>query len=636
MAEGSRRRRRQSEAGAEPQASSPPQSAVTPKDPTKQSNPEGKIFARNLTARAAYRVPGNPVVTRPEDAVANCFPGLEIDVRNLDRRFFPGLVFEFITEGARLAYVDLYEDPDLKLDTEAATELKGRLTEEEETLAEGTWFLDTIEQKGKKISVRRLGDTEVWRIVRSLERAPVTISLRQRRTNATLGFAGWRRQFTDETTGVINAAYKPGELMQGLCSPWQHDFRDCACFYWASNHPDIVLGERYPGESVTPDEPYDPTVPLDWLRSDRAPARATEALGTIDKNRPHQIDHFQVNSVWQDLSIVVEGREISGLYIPQTIKTANPLRSPGELASELVDTLGPLEIALTFEYLYAWSSLLSEDEVQDEALRGALAFAREQLLLVAVSEMQHLRWVNQLLWRLYHAKLIPDEDFSKPQFEPVLVRARKIPTSSATALMQLLPQDTEQRKERRATLVEQFVNTDRAVSSASKEPRDAALRPLTPAVILDFIAVEHPSGAIDGAYAKVIATLRQEGYPEHMVELALRIASDGVQHEKRFREIREALSFFFPQDGAAEDASYLRRGFKEAALEDAAPAAAALQAIKNFLREAYGAAARRELEDSGEQIANARIAMTHLRDVADALARKSRGIPFFDIWDNLP
>ena len=55
-----------------------------------------KVFPRNLTARAAYRVSGNPAVTRPEDAVANCFPGLELDVRNLDRRFFPGLVFEFV------------------------------------------------------------------------------------------------------------------------------------------------------------------------------------------------------------------------------------------------------------------------------------------------------------------------------------------------------------------------------------------------------------------------------------------------------------------------------------------------------------------------------------------------------------
>ena len=54
-----------------------------------------KIFPRNLTARAERRIAGNPDNTRLESGVANCFPGLEFDHRNLDRRFFPGLVFDF-------------------------------------------------------------------------------------------------------------------------------------------------------------------------------------------------------------------------------------------------------------------------------------------------------------------------------------------------------------------------------------------------------------------------------------------------------------------------------------------------------------------------------------------------------------
>src|SRR5437870_229833 len=94
-----------------------------------------KILPRNLTARASYLVPGNPVITRPEDAVANDYPGLELDVRNLDRRFFPGLVFDFVARddiyadyteperyGALLRYVD-FDDPDLLTDTPAANDL---------------------------------------------------------------------------------------------------------------------------------------------------------------------------------------------------------------------------------------------------------------------------------------------------------------------------------------------------------------------------------------------------------------------------------------------------------------------------------------------------------------------------------
>ena len=36
------------------------------------------------------------------------------------------------------------------------------------------------------------------------------------------------------------AAIESGELTQSLCSPWQHDYRDCVCFYWAASRPDFV------------------------------------------------------------------------------------------------------------------------------------------------------------------------------------------------------------------------------------------------------------------------------------------------------------------------------------------------------------------------------------------------------------
>src|ERR1035438_10367252 len=66
-----------------------------------------KIFPLNLTAKAATVVTGNPVTTRLEGGVSNCFPGLEFDHRNLDRRFFPGLVFSFgDAGGAPLVAVD--------------------------------------------------------------------------------------------------------------------------------------------------------------------------------------------------------------------------------------------------------------------------------------------------------------------------------------------------------------------------------------------------------------------------------------------------------------------------------------------------------------------------------------------------
>jgi hypothetical protein len=51
---------------------------------------------RGQTPEAAARVTaGNPISTRLESGVGNCFPGLEFDMRNLERRFFPFLEVEF-------------------------------------------------------------------------------------------------------------------------------------------------------------------------------------------------------------------------------------------------------------------------------------------------------------------------------------------------------------------------------------------------------------------------------------------------------------------------------------------------------------------------------------------------------------
>jgi hypothetical protein len=47
--------------------------------------------------------------------------------------------------------------------------------------------------------------------------------------------------FFEETTAVISRALaEAGELTQGLCSPWQNDYRECSCYYWASARPDYV------------------------------------------------------------------------------------------------------------------------------------------------------------------------------------------------------------------------------------------------------------------------------------------------------------------------------------------------------------------------------------------------------------
>ena len=74
-----------------------------------------KLLPRNATAlrktqdstRAPRLVAGNSVATRLESGVGNCFPGLECDLRNLERRFFPFLEVDLGDTSIDVISVDL-------------------------------------------------------------------------------------------------------------------------------------------------------------------------------------------------------------------------------------------------------------------------------------------------------------------------------------------------------------------------------------------------------------------------------------------------------------------------------------------------------------------------------------------------
>src|SRR6266404_5304023 len=173
-----------------------------------------KIFPLNLTARAATVVTGNPVTTRLEGGVGNCFPGLEFDHRNLDRRFFPGLVFAMgAAQGVELVAVDT-TDPDLSPNTfeglpadappaDVQTALRTALNSANgNALRQPGWSLESITQGGKTIAVNNLDGMVAWRLVRSLEPGPVTIVLARGAGNPRqIELAGWRRRFISTSTG---------------------------------------------------------------------------------------------------------------------------------------------------------------------------------------------------------------------------------------------------------------------------------------------------------------------------------------------------------------------------------------------------------------------------------------------------
>ena len=584
-----------------------------------------KIFPRNLTARAAYQVVGNPDSTRPEDAVGNCYPGLEADLRNLDRRFFPGLVFNFVARrdidapytdkqryGALLAYTDPWGDTDLQPDAVARLEERERswvqplagpllaaLTGDQgDSLATGEWYIDWIEQCGRQLSMMQvmpdgsksgLDGLFVWRLLRGIERGPVTIALTRRDHPAPpVILHGWRRFFTNTRTGVISEAYQPGELTQALCSPWQHDFRDCSCHYWPANRPDIVHLAVAPGEPVLPNgEATDAaraTMLVDWMRADRALEVTGAALNTMPVNRPYQMDYYQINRTWQDLSIVINNTEIGARYLPPTADTAEPYASPDELAVALRDTMAPVEMTLAIEYLYAYFSLLTPEEAAGSRwaeLTSDVTFARSMLMLTAGSEMQHVRWTNELLWKLVEAGLVTD-------YSPVLMPAESVPCGR-------------------------------------DKSRCRQLRRLDAKTLADFIAVEAPQGTLEADYARVVVTLRAQTYPSHLSELAGRMFSDGLQHYTRLRNVRGVLARY---QTAEPPYPYLRQ-LEPGTSEQAAAALAAYGEITMKLSQAYEYLARGGFADAGRLIAEARVAMNALLCEGERLAKQGVGIPFW-------
>jgi hypothetical protein len=384
----------------------------------------------------------------------------------------------------------------------------------------------------------------------------------------------YRRQFTDVDTGVISAAYLPGELTQSLCSPWMHDFRDCACDYWASNHPDIALGEDdFPlANDLAAADPGAATRPLDWLRADRRSRVAASASARI--NDAFRLRHYQINTEWRSLAFVLEGREISDIYAPGTEQRADPFDTPQELADELAHLCG-LELVVMLEYLYAYYSLRQPADVA-AVHADDLTFVRHELLAVAVSEMRHLRWANQLLWTLAQRGMIAPRP-------PVLEPSKTVPTAGG------------------------------------QRPR--ALRPLAPDVLGDFIAVERPSGTLDGEYARVVATLAR-GYPETMLQLARQIVAEGMEHFTRFSEISKVLKSWSVTPGATTP--WLR----PIAKATPAQAVAALRAYNNVLTNLSAAYQRGDMEDAAN-IIEARKAMMSLDTEAEKLAVAGFGVPFF-------
>jgi hypothetical protein len=216
-----------------------------------------KIQPQNLTAQLHYRGRGNPPNTQPVSAISNCFPGLEMDFRAIWRRMFVGIVIvennNYVLEAEDPALKDLVHHRLILIDefpTGVATSGIVNPGFDPAPLATGSnpngvSFMEwsnslsrIMAKQGKKV---RCGFTPHKSDAEVLfdKSDPKSLLYRDLEVRSFFEITDVAGKPTQQPV-IARVLVEPGELTQGLCSPWQNDYRECACYYWAASRPDYV------------------------------------------------------------------------------------------------------------------------------------------------------------------------------------------------------------------------------------------------------------------------------------------------------------------------------------------------------------------------------------------------------------
>jgi hypothetical protein len=498
-------------------------------------SPPPKLLPRNISARrkgldpasATRTTSGNPVSARLESGIGNCFPGLECDLRNLERRFFPFLEVDvnFARGSIEVAAVDVEGATAAAAAGAISAADLGNYRVIQRDIGRAIWSVSIIDGDfgplGRQtVTVSNLGTpsfgarrppADAWTALRLLkEQSEVTLTLRRSPGPGQITLTGARVRYLDDD-GALSRLFEPGELTQSLCSPWTHDFRDCGCYYWASNHPDIAL-------PPLPDASTPATLPqwnrdTAWERSDRS--IMSPPVVTIDNGSPtvprgssavREMRYHEISRDWQLLNFVLERREQVMPYAPAAQAPGRPFPDKATLVAQLRFAAG-VELAVMLGYLSAaWSLREDNDPALAGELRADVRVAFAEMRRIAIAEMLHLRAVNDLLASL-----------EGPDFKPALAVASSIPIAGGRSL-------------------------------------PLRFRAATPATIVDFIEFEAPSQGIDGLYARILASLREGGMgTEEQVQSVRALISEGGDHFQTFLFVQEWL-------GRHDPARYLVAG----------------------------------------------------------------------------
>lgn len=286
-----------------------------PDVPAEPSRPAA-LTPVNRTAQIHYVSAGTPFNASPATAIGNCCPGLELDFRAVWRRILTGVTLReydnLVTEGVVTDVVG--DEHDLRghriLAIGGKATMATAVGPSPADAAAGV-VLSTAENPSATFTpewsnqlAHLLADsqgtdvecvftaTPVWEDLVAWDPGDDGSTIRAR--------LAVRHFFDGDTAFISRDLAQPGELTQGLCSPWQNDFRECSCYYWASARPDFVNVEttadgRSAGDNwlqkertgtYVPDDYVDDRLVLyddlmgDWQRWSRFQVRGRDATSS--------------------------------------------------------------------------------------------------------------------------------------------------------------------------------------------------------------------------------------------------------------------------------------------------------------------------------------------------------------------
>ncbi|MBG0792340.1 hypothetical protein IYY11_02560 [Methylocystis sp. H62] len=589
-----------------------------------------KIMPLNQTARADVLVRGNPVTTRPDATVENTFPGLEFDHRNLEKRFLDGLLLELhAASGGWLRDYDRTRGfPFSQADFDAGLKVWAVVGNIPQLDEPGTprmtirWAIGTMANQGA-------GGSSIWQFIREFEPGPAAVVLGPDRPQLTLDqqsriiqtlTAGqtaaipvpgaapivviWGQRADYLKNGVIDPErYEPGDLTRSLCSPWQYDFTDCGCWYWASNKPDMVSVtpdgpqiynfQRVRTGEIAPEPPTHPPVVAQGLWSTGDPAGAT--MTPSAERVPRRMNHAELITGWEKLPVVIDDTETDRFVDrpAETLPESELFPDRATIVDRLMYLAG-IEHALMVEYLYAFYSINAPRQrplpTDTEPLR--LFEAANTILSVAIDEMRHFRWVNEILVLLGGM--------------PVVSRATET-------------KDTN--------------------GNGRYLPHTFALTAATQAQIDWFILVEQNSRAVDpdvqsdtvdGMYTRLYLSIEKsteisQAIKDRVLHLTKLIIDEGYDHFHRFQRVRQLLP-------SPPDVRYLRLASNPMPLQPADTGKGfelrvdrSYEVILNLLMIVFG----RGDAEHGQLLEATRIAMVDSLDVEIENLITAGGAPLF-------